>query len=155
MPDLRLLRAAACACLLLAACGRAPEPASAPQAAAPAAPAAAPAAPAAPATPANPDFPSLSIDTWDDGHFDLAAYRGKWVVVNFWATWCAPCLKEIPDLAEFDAKREDVQVVGLAYEEIERADMEAFLKEHPIPIRSPSSTSPRRRPISARRPACR
>jgi thiol-disulfide isomerase/thioredoxin len=53
-------------------------------------------------------------------------------VVNFWATWCNPCLKEIPDLAEFDARREDVQVVGLAYEEIERADMEAFLKEHPI-----------------------
>ncbi|MGH8028449.1 MAG: TlpA family protein disulfide reductase, partial [Arenimonas sp.] len=41
-------------------------------------------------------------------------------------------LKEIPDLAAFDAARDDVQVVGLAYEEIERADMEAFLKEHPI-----------------------
>jgi thiol-disulfide isomerase/thioredoxin len=73
------------------------------------------------------------VDTWTGGCFDLAEHRGKWVVVNFWATWCNPCLKEIPDLAEFDARREDVQVVGLAYEEIERADMEAFLKEHPIP----------------------
>ena len=118
--------------LLLAACQRAPAPdaavapAPAPEPAVPAAP------PAPPAAPANPDFPALSIDTWDDGRFELAAHRGQWVVVNFWATWCAPCLKEIPDLAEFDARRDDVQVIGLAYEEIERADMEAFLKQHPI-----------------------
>ena len=130
MLELRLTRflAALLALVLLAACDRAPAPA--PAAVEPA-PVAAP-APAEPAPPANPDFPSLVIDTWDDGRFDLAAHRGQWVVVNFWATWCAPCLKEIPDLAEFDAKREDVQVVGLAFEEIERADMEAFLKEHPI-----------------------
>jgi thiol-disulfide isomerase/thioredoxin len=129
------LAAVAVAFLLVTACNRAPAPA------APAVPAPAPASASAPAPAAttepapkatNPDFPTLSIETWDDGHFDLAAQRGKWVVVNFWATWCAPCLKEIPDLAEFDARRDDVQVVGLAYEEIERADMEAFLKEHPI-----------------------
>ncbi|MGH8029093.1 MAG: TlpA family protein disulfide reductase, partial [Arenimonas sp.] len=114
---------------LLAACERAPAPAvSAAPAPAPT-PAPAPVAPPAPV--ANPDFPSLSIDTWDDGHFDLATHRGQWVVVNFWATWCAPCLQEIPDLAEFDARRDDVQVIGLAFEEIERADMAAFLKEHP------------------------
>jgi thiol-disulfide isomerase/thioredoxin len=118
----------------LAACSRDPAPAAdAPVAAAPApAPAAVPATPPAADAP-KPDYPTLVVDTWDGGRFDLAAHRGKWVVVNFWATWCNPCLKEIPDLAEFDARRDDVQVVGLAYEEIERADMEAFLAEHPIP----------------------
>jgi thiol-disulfide isomerase/thioredoxin len=68
----------------------------------------------------------------DGGKYDLAEHRGNWVVVNFWATWCNPCLKEIPDLDAFDKSREDVEVIGLAYEEIERADMQAFLKEHVI-----------------------
>jgi thiol-disulfide isomerase/thioredoxin len=33
---------------------------------------------------------------------DLKDYRGKWVVVNYWATWCSPCLEEIPDLIKFE-----------------------------------------------------
>ncbi len=75
--------------------------------------------------------PSLVVTTLDHGEFDLAKQRGKWVLVNFWATWCAPCLKEIPDFSEFDRTREDVVVIGLAFEEIEIADLRAFLKEHP------------------------
>ena len=116
----------------VAACDRAPPVAEAPKSVVAPAPAPA-AAPPAGKPAAKPEVPTLSVDTWGGGHFDLAAQRGKWVVVNFWATWCNPCLKEIPDLAEFDAKRDDVQVIGLAYEEIEKPDMEAFLKEHPIP----------------------
>jgi len=105
------------------------------ESAAPAAPVAA-TAPATVATdaaePPKPEMPSLVVETFDGGRFDLAQHRGKWVVVNFWATWCNPCLKEIPDLDAFDKSREDVEVIGLAYEEIERADMQAFLKEHVI-----------------------
>lgn len=84
------------------------------------------------AEPPKPEMPVLVVDTFDGGKFDLAQHRGKWVVVNFWATWCNPCLKEIPDLDAFDKSRDDVVVIGLAYEEIERADMQAFLKEHVI-----------------------
>ena len=80
----------------------------------------------------KPEKPSLVVSTFDGGRFDLSQHRGSWGVVNFWATWCTPCLKEIPDLDAFDKSRDDVAVIGWAYEEIERADMEAFLREHPI-----------------------
>jgi thiol-disulfide isomerase/thioredoxin len=74
--------------------------------------------------------PELAIATLDGGSFDLSQQRGKWVVLNFWATWCAPCIKEIPELSLL-AQRDDVELLGLDYEEIERADLDAFLREHP------------------------
>ncbi len=85
--------------------------------------------PAASAAAAKPTHPTLVVETIDHGRFDLAAQRGQWVVVNFWATWCAPCLKEIPDLNALDAKRDDLVVIGLAYEEITPEAMRAFYVE--------------------------
>ena len=79
-----------------------------------------------------PTVPELMVNTMTGEKFQLSQHRGHWVVVNFWATWCTPCLAEIPALDAFDASRADVDVIGLAYEEIERAQMQAFLKQHKL-----------------------
>lgn len=47
----------------------------------------------------------------------LSDYKGKWVLVNFWATWCPPCLKEIPDLISLYESRKDLVVIGIAIDE--------------------------------------
>ena len=64
-------------------------------------------------SPAAADFKLTDSD--GKAHW-LADYRGKWVIVNFWATWCAPCLEEIPDLVAIMESRKDVQVLGVAME---------------------------------------
>lgn len=61
----------------------------------------------------------------------LTDFGGQWVVVNFWATWCEPCRREIPELSALHRERADVALIGLAFEEIDPADIRQFLEEYP------------------------
>ena len=87
---------------------------------------------ATPAQAAMPAQPTLHVTTLDGKTFDLAAQRGKWVIVNYWATWCVPCIKEMPDISRFVTAHKNVVAIGLAYEDSEPADIKAFLAKHPV-----------------------
>jgi thiol-disulfide isomerase/thioredoxin len=88
--------------------------------------------PALPADAAMPAQPALKVTTLAGQPFDLSAQRGHWVIVNFWATWCVPCIKEMPDISHFVASHADVRAIGLAYEDSDKADIQAFLAKHPV-----------------------
>jgi thiol-disulfide isomerase/thioredoxin len=81
---------------------------------------------------AGADRPALRVSTLDGATFDLAEQRGNWVIVNFWATWCSPCIKEMPDISEYVKAHANVRAIGLAYEDTERAELEAFARAHPV-----------------------
>jgi thiol-disulfide isomerase/thioredoxin len=59
----------------------------------------------------------------------LADYRGKWVIVNYWATWCPPCLEEIPELIDFHERHKDSDavVLGVNFEDIGVEQLNSFV----------------------------
>jgi len=68
---------------------------------------------------AKPLAPDFSLSDLDDRHLALADYRGKVVLLNFWATWCEPCRKEIPRFMEFQTQYSPrgLQVVGISLDD--------------------------------------
>ncbi|MES2845975.1 MAG: TlpA disulfide reductase family protein [Pseudomonadota bacterium] len=79
----------------------------------------------------------------DDAEHSLTDYRGKWVVLNFWATWCAPCREEMPSLDRLQAAMPELAVVPVAtgrnaVEGIERFYAEAGVTLLPV-LRDPKS----------------
>lgn len=90
-----------CLCAALAGCGDPADPV--------------PAEPAQRTTPAL-DF---TLPTHDGGTFTLSDHRGEVVVLNFWATWCIPCLAEMPEFVELQEELRDqgVQFVGVSQDD--------------------------------------
>ena len=64
----------------------------------------------------------------------LDQYRGKWVIVNYWATWCTTCLKELPDLIAMHEhhKDGDIAVVGINFEDIGNDRLASFVDEQGV-----------------------
>ena len=59
----------------------------------------------------------------------LADYQGRWVVLNFWATWCVPCIQEIPEFAAFHKDNPRVVVIGVAMDAENAAKVKQFARK--------------------------
>ena len=88
----------------------------------------------------------LLKDTAGKTH-QLSDYKGKWVIVNYWATWCPPCLEEVPDLVSFydNHKDKDAVVIGvvLDYKDVKAvaAYVDDMLMSYPIVLGDDAVTS--------------
>ncbi|HZV61949.1 MAG TPA: TlpA disulfide reductase family protein [Methylophilaceae bacterium] len=61
----------------------------------------------------------------------LTDYQGKWVLINYWATWCPPCLEEVPDLVMLydHHKEKDLMVIGVAQQYKNRQEVTDFVDD--------------------------
>lgn len=76
----------------------------------------------------------LQLAGIDGKEYSLADYRGNWVVVNYWATWCSPCLKEIPEFNKLHekGKKSNVRVLGVNFEEATEKHVKSFVEKYNI-----------------------
>ena len=78
------------------------------------------------------EAPNFTVQD-SDRKLTLADYRGKVVVLNFWATWCPPCVEEMPSLVELQQRLKDKGVIVLAVSlDADEAAYHKFLKDHGV-----------------------
>lgn len=75
--------------------------------------------------------PNFSMKDLSGQTFDLKSYEGKIVILNFWASWCAPCIEEVPSLIKLvNEFKGDVQLIAVSGDS-SREDIEVFMKSFP------------------------
>jgi len=90
----------------------------------------------------------FSLPGLDGKQHTLTPYGGKWIIINYWATDCPPCLQEIPELERFyqEHKDKDAVVIGVNYEDIRLSWLEDFVRSvkmtYPVLRAEPGGTTP-------------
>ena len=77
-----------------------------------------------------------NIKVFDGSDTSLSKLNGNWIVINYWADWCAPCIKEIPELNEFAKENEDLFVYTFNFDHLEIEDLEPLAKKFKISVPS-------------------
>ncbi|MCB1758814.1 MAG: TlpA family protein disulfide reductase [Gammaproteobacteria bacterium] len=82
-------------------------------------------------TAASAETVDFSLPDLDGRERQLSEFRGRWVLVNYWATWCPPCLEELPELERFHIAHQsrDAVVIGINMEEISLTRLREFVEE--------------------------
>ncbi len=80
-----------------------------------------------PGTPA----PAFSATDLNGAVLDSAVYKGKILIINFWATWCPPCRAEIPDFAAFYEENKDkgLEIIGFSVDDLPTARLRDFVEK--------------------------
>jgi len=96
---------------------------------------------------AEPATANFMLKDMSGNKHQLSGYKGKWVLVNYWATWCPPCLEEVPDLVNLydHHKQKDLMVIGVVfdYKDVKEVSeyVDDMLMSYPIVLGDDSVTA--------------
>ena len=76
------------------------------------------------------------IEVFNGPNTNIDKLNGNWIVVNYWADWCAPCIKEIPELNSFAAENKDLKVFTFNFDYLEENDLEPIANKFNISVPS-------------------
>ena len=77
-----------------------------------------------------------NIKVFNGSDTSLTKLNGNWIVVNYWADWCAPCIKEIPELNEFAKENQDLFVYTFNFDHLEIEELTPLAKKFKISVPS-------------------
>lgn len=76
------------------------------------------------------------IEVFNGSNTNLDKLEGNWIVINYWADWCAPCIKEIPELNEFADENKDIFVFTFNFDHLDQEDLAPIAKKFNIEVPS-------------------
>ena len=76
------------------------------------------------------------IEVFNGSNININDLNGNWILINYWADWCAPCIKEIPELNDFAAENKNIKVYTFNFDELEIDELKPIAKRFNIKVPS-------------------